>query len=109
MSASPRLDRLLTLEDPMRVADGAGGFTESWISLGRLWARITPRSGRETGERSVQDYRILVRAAPFGAVARPRPHQRFRDGERLYHIETVTEAPNEDRFLICSAFEEIAT
>ncbi|MEM9754998.1 MAG: head-tail adaptor protein, partial [Pseudomonadota bacterium] len=45
MSASPRLDRLLTLEDPMRVADGAGGFTESWISLGRLWARITPRSG----------------------------------------------------------------
>lgn len=102
------LDRLMTLEDPGRVSDGAGGFAESWTPLGKLWAHVTPRMGRESDDGSVVRYKILVRAMPPGSPARPRPEQRLSEAGRLFHIEAVTEAPDETRFLICYAYEETA-
>ena len=83
--AAPRLNRRLVLEAPQRVPDGAGGFTESWAVLGRLWAQITPRSGRETAGAAMPlarvPLKIVVRAAPVGSDARPRP-ERVPDGTR---------------------------
>jgi len=42
---APRLNRKLELEAPVRTADGAGGYTETWAALGSLWAEVTARSG----------------------------------------------------------------
>lgn len=106
MSRRPNLNRKLLLEDPARIADGAGGFAETWSPLGQLWAQVTPRSGREAQDGSVVRYRILTRHAPHDAPSRPKPEQRFRDGERIYRIEAVTEAPELGRYLICYATEE---
>lgn len=108
--AAPRLNRLLVLETPQRLPDGAGGFTEAWLELGRLWAEITPRSGRETAGAAMPlarvPLKIVVRAAPPGSEARPRPEQRFREETRLYRIEAVTEDDRDARFLVCFAEEE---
>ena len=41
-----RLDRLLVLEDPQRVPDASGGFSESWATLGEVWGEVTARTGR---------------------------------------------------------------
>ncbi|MBF9036030.1 head-tail adaptor protein [Rhodobacterales bacterium HKCCE2091] len=103
-----KLDRLLTLEDPGRAADGAGGFVETWTALGTLWAQVVPRSGREAADGSVVRYRIVVRDSPPGSPARPLPQQRFSEGGRVFHIEAVTEAPGLDRHLLCYAYEETA-
>lgn len=103
------LDSQLGLEDPMRIPDGAGGFTESWTELGKLWAHVMPQSGRESGDRSIMRYRIFVRRMPTEDASRPRPHQRFRDGDRIYHIEAVSDLPDDPRHLMCYAFEELAT
>lgn len=106
-----RLDRALVLEQPVRVADGAGGSTLSWVAVGSLWAELAPGAGREAaGEevlRASVPYRITVRAAPVGAPSRPRPEQRFRDGSRIFTILAVTERDVRGQYLLCFAREEM--
>lgn len=105
-----RLNRQLVLEMPARVPDGAGGFAESWMPLGKLWAHITGRTGRETAgiaaPLSQVAVKIIVRAAPVGSTARPAPNQRFREGTRLFRILSVSEDDIDARYLMCSAQEE---
>ncbi len=109
----PRLNRRLTLESPERVSDGAGGFQQSWQALGVLWAEVQARTGRETtavaAPVSRTAYRIIVRGAPEGALERPAPDQRFRDGNRLFPIRAVTEWDGSAHYLVCFADEEVVT
>ena len=106
-----RLDRALVLEEPQRVADGAGGFVVTWAALGNLWGELTPGTGREAaGEEFLQasvPYRITVRAAPVGAQSRPKPEQRLRDGTRIFTILAVAERDVRGQYLICFAREEV--
>ncbi|WP_397543021.1 phage head completion protein [Roseovarius salis] len=110
--AMPRLNRQLMLEEASRVPDGAGGWQQSWAVLGTLWADIDARTGRDTGGEgahlSAMRYRIVVRAAPRGAPSRPRPGQRFRDGDRIFAIMAVAEQDAGGRYLTCFAEEELA-
>ncbi|MGK7652584.1 head-tail adaptor protein [Roseovarius sp. B08] len=107
------LNRQLLLQEAERAPDGAGGFSEAWVTLGNLWANIRAGSGREaSGEAasvSKTSFRITVRAAPFGAPSRPKPGQRFRDGARVFAIEAVAERDPGARFLTCYCTEEVAT
>ena len=41
------LNRKLTLEDPVKTPDGAGGFSVTWTALGDIFASVQLRSGRE--------------------------------------------------------------
>lgn len=106
----PTLNRKLVLENPDRVADGAGGFATVWTVLGELWAEIRPGTGREgAGEAltlSAVPYRIVVRAAPEGSTMRPRPEQRFREGTRVFLITAVAEHDPRGHHLTCFAREE---
>lgn len=107
---APRLNRRLELEAPLRVPDGAGGFAVVWTTLGAHWAEVRPGTGRESAGEfltvSAVPYRIVVRAAPQGSDARPRPDQRFREGSRLFRITAVTEYDPAGRYLLCFALEE---
>jgi head-tail adaptor len=107
----PVLNRRLELEEPTRVPDGAGGFTLVWQSLGALWAEVTAGTGVERAGEFVTlasvPYRIVVRAAPVGDDRRPRPEQRFREGERLFRILAVAEADRGQHYLTCFAREEV--
>jgi len=100
---TPRLNRKLVLEELLRVPDAMGGFTESWISKGALWANLESRGGAEQqlGARtvSVSKFRVITRAAPFGADSRPRPDQRFREGGRTFDILAVGEYDEAGRYL----------
>lgn len=108
----PRLNRALVLEERGTAPDGAGGFVETWIPLGTLWADVQLRSGRATGGQDaalgLTACRIFVRAAALGAPSRPRPGQRFREGTRVFAIQAVAEAGADGRFLVCFAEEELA-
>ncbi|MGC9417790.1 MAG: head-tail adaptor protein [Rhodovulum sp.] len=111
MKRPPILNRRLVLEAPERVPDGAGGYAETWVQRGVIWAEISPRTG---GERAGEEltlarvpYRIVVRGAPPGAEARPSAGQRFREGARLFQIRAVAEADARSRYLTCFADEEI--
>ncbi len=84
--SAPVLNRKLTLEAPVRMPDGAGGYARTWAPLGVLWAEIRTGTGREAADVaspiSRVAARITVRAAPFGAPSRPKPEQRFREGQQ---------------------------
>lgn len=105
----PDLSRKLILETPVRSPDGAGGFLTEWQELGTLWGEVLPRGGAGAGDITRVGLAITLRAAPQGAPARPKSGQRFRDGQRIYRIESVTEADSRLHWLICLASEERAT
>jgi head-tail adaptor len=106
----PVLGRRLILENAGRVPDGGGGFVESWLPLGQLWAEVRPGRGRTAeGEGVVLSqvpWRITVRAARPGSAARPVAGQRFREGLRIFRILSVAEADAGGRYLTCEADEE---
>jgi len=110
--SGPRLNRRLTLETATRVADEAGGYTETWTPLGVLWAEVTARTGRETQSGAVPvsmvPYTIVVRGAPVDHPERPVSQQRLRDGTRVFHIRSVAERDPKGQYLICMADEEVA-
>ena len=107
----PHLTRPLTLEARQQVADGAGGFVETWVALGRLWAEMVPASGRDAAGAEITlgavAFRITVRAAVPGAQSRPVPGQRFREGARVFAVLAVTERDVAGRYLSCYAREEV--
>lgn len=106
------LNRPLVLEGVVRTADGAGGFSEAWATLGTLWAEVVPGTGRDVaGEETflaTVPYRITVRGARQGVASRPRPDQRFRDGARVFVILAVTERDPDGHYLMCFSREEVA-
>lgn len=108
---APHLNHPLILEAAENVPDGAGGFEETWGSLGTLWAEIRPGASRVRADNAATisevTCRILVRAAPMGAPSRPRAGQRFRHGQRLWRILTVSEADPAGAYLACVAREEV--
>jgi head-tail adaptor len=105
------LNRLLVLEELIQTPDGAGGFSKSWVPVGNLWAEIRPGVGREAGGEEVTlaavSYRITVRGAEQGAVRRPRPDQRLREGARVFKVLAVTERDPQGHYLTCFAREEM--
>ena len=60
----PTLNRLLSLEELTRTPDGAGGYSQSWSSVGSLWAEVRAGRGTEQGREfvtmSTVPYRITV-------------------------------------------------
>lgn len=110
--SAPVLSRKLVLEGPNRVADGAGGYSETWEVLGTLWGELSARSGREVpgeaGSVAAGSYRITVRAVPEGQSMRPKAGQRFWSGSRVFRVLAVTERDPEARYLVCFAQEEVA-
>jgi head-tail adaptor len=107
----PNLNRRLVLERPVTVPDGAGGFAESWVIAGVLWAEVVPGAGREVAGEEITlastAYRVTVRGAPVGSPARPLAGSRLRDGTRLFTVLAVTERDPQGRHLVCSAREEV--
>ncbi|MEJ6388095.1 head-tail adaptor protein [Gymnodinialimonas ulvae] len=103
----PQINRKLILEAPGRVDDGAGGFSETWAPLGIIWGEVLARGSGREAEASELKLKVTVRAAPQGAPSRPRADMRFRDGERIYHIEAVTEAEAAGHYLVCFVKEEV--
>ncbi|WP_172326794.1 head-tail adaptor protein [Mangrovicoccus sp. HB161399] len=106
------LTRHLVLEAPERVPDGLGGHGRAWAVLGSHWASIRPSRGRHQSRGDVAvsgvPAEIIVRGAPVGAVSRPEPGQRFREGPRIWRVVAVTEADAAGRYLRCDAVEETA-
>lgn len=103
MTGASGLTRVLVLEERQRSPDGLGGFSVRWVGVGKLWASITARTGREAfvaGRPEARvTYRVLVRGAPVGARSRPRADQRFREGERVFDILSVSEADPRGHYL----------
>ena len=105
MKITPNLNRRFELQERDLTPDGAGGFDVAWSTLGTVWASVDTRRGSErvVGERAVSSvsYVFTVRGVPDGAPSRPKPDQRFVDGDRVYSILAVAEDDPHGHFLTC--------
>ncbi len=97
-------DRRLVLEYADRTADGAGGFTTTWLAIGDLWAFVETRSGSETldtgGVKSRLVHDITVRSRTDIV-----PSRRFREGSRVFEIQTVQPVGPSRARLLCRCEE----
>lgn len=90
----------LTIEAPQRVADGAGGFVETWQAVADVWASIRPRGGGENlaGDRPSGHvtHEIWVRRRDIVT-----PRVRFRQGTRIFEIRAVLDVDERRRRFRC--------
>ncbi|MEJ5079422.1 phage head closure protein [Ochrobactrum sp. MYb379] len=95
----------LALEAMQPVADGMGGYRETWFEIGTVWGRIEPvsTSQRDFGIRPRPEitHRILVRYRDDISS-----DKRFRKGGRIFSLRAVHDADERGRYLICLAVEE---
>jgi len=89
----------LTLEQPVRAADGGGGAAVTWETVTELWAHVRPVTG---DERLRHDqlagrltHRVLIRYRA-GVV----PAMRLRQGARIYEVVAVL-AEQRRAYLVC--------
>lgn len=100
------LRRRLTLEAPARSGDEAAAATQTWTSLGGVWAAVMPRAAREIVSADAQvarvshEIEIRWRADVTAAM-------RLRDGVTIYAIHGVRDRDELRRRLVCLA-EEMA-
>jgi SPP1 family predicted phage head-tail adaptor len=45
-----KLDQRVTIQTATLAADGGGGSTKTWAALATVWARVVPKTGRESME-----------------------------------------------------------
>ena len=100
MTGPGALRHRLVLEEAERVSDGAGGFTESWVTVATVWAALEPSSGSEAVDSGRLAGRVL-HAVTLRYRAGVTPAMRFRKGTRVLHILAVIDAGERRRRLHC--------
>ena len=95
----------LALEAMHPVADGMGGYNQTWSEIATVWGRIEPVSSsqKDFGIRPRPEitHRILVRYR-----ADISSDQRLRKGGRIFVLRSVHDPDESERYLICLAVEE---
>lgn len=98
------LTRRLTLNVPIRVADGGGGSVRQWETRGALWASVRMRSGAlrhtEFGRTPRLQVRIVTHGLPIGDRMRPSPGDRLREGGRSYEVQAVHDGPRHELVIL---------
>ena len=90
----------LTLEQLQREDDDGGGFTESWVEVATLFADLRPVSGGENVEADRLAGRVTHEVS-LRYRAGVQPAMRFRQGGRLFHIVSVINVDERNRWLTC--------
>jgi len=104
-SEAGRLRLRLALERATRSADGAGGATLTWNEIATVSADVIPvrADERDVGDGlgDVTLQRIVIRKRDDLLAG-----DRFRLGERLFRIRSVSDPDEDGRFLLCLCDEE---
>lgn len=86
----------LTLEQPVRTPDGAGGATVAWQPVTEVWAHVRPISGDER-LRHDQVAGRLTHEVWIRHRAGIAPAMRFTQGARIYEIVAILELGRRSR------------
>jgi len=96
----------ITLQSPINVPDGFGGFTVSWEDEFNAWADIDPPKGREyfaAGEKQTEittRVRVRYRAGIKGSW-------RVKFGKRIFDINSIIDPDERHRELILMCVENV--
>lgn len=100
-----RLRLRLTLEHATATPDGAGGSTLSWSAVATVPADVAPIGSDERavgeGLADLVTHRIVIRKRSDVSTG-----DRFRLGDRLFHIRGLADPQEDGRYLVCLCEEE---
>jgi len=100
-----RLRVRLELERATPTSDGAGGSTLEWDEIAMVAADIEPiRADERTAGEGVADLALQKIAIRWRADISS--GDRFRLGERLFRIRSITDPDEDGRYLVCICEEE---
>lgn len=96
----------LALEEPARSDDPGGGFYESWVSLGVVWARVQPANALDSKRAEHYagriSHKVTVRRDPQQPI---RSGMRFVTALRFFRVLAVYDPDETGAALICLAEE----
>ena len=104
---APRIGALrhrVTIEEPVRTADDAGGAEITWQPVATVWAEIQPKTGREVfesdqlGGRVTHDVRMRFRKGVT-------PKMRIFHNARVFDIRFAANVGERGEWLICACEE----
>ena len=95
MTAAADLNTRLLIEAPHEVPDGAGGVARTYVSMGRVWAKLVPLA-MDARVIAGESLGVLTHRATVRARADLTTAHRLRLGARRFRIRALREA---DRFL----------
>lgn len=94
----------LIVEDAIDSGDGAGGVVREWVEVATVFAHVEPvraRASYGADQRQVDvTHRVTLRHR--GDLFR---RMRFRRGDRVFVIETITDPDETARYLVCETRE----
>lgn len=97
----------LTLQQEVRTADGAGGYTPSWSDVATVWAQVEPLKGAERlHAMQLQDtvsHRVTIRYRAGVTAA-----LRLLFGTRVFNIRAVINPGERNRWLELMCEEGVA-
>ena len=99
-----RFNRQLTIENPVKLSDGIGGFVTRYEPQDTIWAHVCPlKSAKLTrADNSVVElsHQILVRFRSNISTS-----TRFLTGSRRFEVESIKDPDETRRYLQCNCVE----
>lgn len=102
-----RLNRRITLQNPVETPDGNGGFTTSWVDVATIWAEVKAVGGREVfaqGQIQARQpcyFRVRYREDVTAAM-------RISYGGKLFNIRALRDVDGLKRLLEILGEEDVA-
>ena len=96
------LRKRITIETPVRSADGVGEMVPAWSLFGVVWASIEPLSGNEKIQAQQVNANVDIKVT-MRYLAGVVPAMRIRFGTRTFQIASVQniEERNREMDLVC--------
>lgn len=93
------------IEEPQATPDGAGGYSEGWIEIAKVFAKIEPLTARDEygAAQTLEEvsHRITIRFREDVESG-----MRLRRGARLFDILTVHDPDETGRYLVLRTKEK---
>ncbi len=96
------LDKYITIQYPVSTPDGHGGFTNAYVNVGNVWAKMRPLSANER-RNAEQNTMIATEMIRIRYRSTFKPNYRIKYGNRYFKIESILnlEEHNEWLHLMC--------
>jgi SPP1 family predicted phage head-tail adaptor len=99
----------ITIQTEARVADGGGGYAQTFTESFTVYAAMEDVSGKETYKQGVvldtKMYEFVIRYRSDKAVTAA---NRIKYGSRTFNIRTVNNTGERDKYLVIRAEENVA-
>lgn len=105
-SPAASLKRRVTIQNPVLVADGQGGFTEIWVDAAQAWCSIEPLKAWERFQ-AAQSQTPVTHKITMRFTRTVTSASRLKYGTSYFGVKEVINANLDNRFLAIKAVERV--